>query len=69
MTNLENLQTIRSNIISELASITASRKPTYSIDGQSVSWDQYRISLMQMLKEVNEQINAESPYEHHSIAL
>jgi len=61
-TNLENLETIKSNLLTALASITASPKPTYSIDGQSVSWGDYYRSLMDQVKAVNELINMESPY-------
>ena len=57
-TDLENLQTRRSAILSELAagetpSGESLRKPSYSIDGQSVSWDQYRKSLYDELTQID----------------
>lgn len=65
-TNLENLQTIRSQILAELASITAERKPTYSVDGQTFSWNDYRSRLLTDLREVDELIAAEEPLEMHT---
>jgi len=52
----DNLRTARENIAARLAEITASPKPSYSIDGQSVSWTEYSNSLVQQLKEVNQQL-------------
>jgi hypothetical protein len=62
-TNLENLKTIRSQILQELADLTASRKPTYSVDGQTFSWNDYRSRLLSDLREVDAQIAAEEPLE------
>ena len=67
-TNLENLRTIRSQILTELASITAERKPTYSVDGQTFSWNDYRSRLLTDLREVDRQIAAEEPAEFCSRA-
>jgi hypothetical protein len=64
--DLENLQTIRSQILTELAAITAERKPTYSIDGQTFSWNDYRSRLLTDLREVDELIAAEQPLEQRS---
>ena len=66
--DLENLQTIRSQILVELAAITAERKPTYSIDGQTFSWNDYRSRLLTDLREVDELIAAEQPLEQRSQA-
>ena len=65
-TDLENLRTIRSQILSELASLTAERKPTYSVDGQTFSWNDYRSRLVSDLREIDAQIAAEEPTEVHS---
>lgn len=64
MSDLTNLQTARSNLISALATATASPKPNYSINGQSVSWADY----LRMLREEIAAIDAliaeeEGPYE------
>jgi hypothetical protein len=67
-TNLENLKTIRSQILTELVSLTAERKPTYSVDGQTFSWNDYRSRLLTDLSEIDRQIAAEEPVELHSRA-
>lgn len=63
-TDAENLLTIRSNLLAKLAEISADPKPSYSINGQSVSWDQHRQSLLNEVKMINEQLAAiTGPYE------
>lgn len=63
-TDLENLLTIRSNLLASLAEISVNPKPTYSINGQSVSHDQHRQSLLAEVKEINALITqADGPYE------
>lgn len=57
-TDLENLQTARSAILTELAANAG--KPNYTIDGQSVSRD----SLLDRLTKLNALINVfEGPFE------
>ena len=60
---LENLTTTRDNIAANLASITASPKPSYSVDGQSFSWNEYHRMLLESLLAVNKQIAAADPFE------
>ena len=62
-TDLENLQTRRSAVLAELAagetpSGASLRKPSYSVDGQSVSWDQYRKSLYDELENIDRLIGS-----------
>lgn len=57
-TDLENLQTRRSAVLAELAagetpSGASLRKPSYSIDGQAVNWDEYRKSLYAELESID----------------
>ena len=61
--DLEQLHTIRRQILAELASLTALRKPTYSVDGQTFSWNDYRSRLLSDLREVDELIAGEQPFE------
>ncbi len=42
--DLENLQTLKSNALAALAAMTI--RPDYSIDGQAVQWDKHRQSLL-----------------------
>lgn len=65
-TDLENLRTIKSNLISRLAEVTASKKPSYNIDGKNVNWTEYAAMLRQEIANVNELIALESPFEFKS---
>lgn len=53
---LESLQRSRSNILTILEQITASPKPSYSIDGQRFSWGEYLKQLNEALRDINSQI-------------
>ena len=66
MSNAEQLERIRTNILNRIEEITANPKPNYSIDGQTVSWQSYLDSLMARLTAINEQINADTPFEEVS---
>jgi hypothetical protein len=62
-TDLENLQSRRSAILAELATGqtpdgASIRRPSYNIDGQSVSWNQYRKSLYEELEKIDKLIGA-----------
>lgn len=64
MSDLTNLQTARSNLISALTTATASPKPNYSINGQSVSWSDYLRSLREEIAAIDALIaEEEGPYE------
>ncbi len=43
--DLEQLQTIRRQTLALIAELTAHPKPTYYLDGQSVSWSDYLARL------------------------
>lgn len=70
-TALENLIQTRANIAADLADLSdpARRKPTYSINGKSVSWGEYWKDRVAALKDINEAIANFQPYEFHSQAL
>ncbi|MGE3804156.1 MAG: hypothetical protein AB7K24_05740 [Gemmataceae bacterium] len=70
MAAADDLQTTYDQLAANLAEITASPKPTYSIDGQKVSWAEYHRLLTDQLKAVRELIAADSgPYEFRTQAL
>ena len=70
MTNLSNLQTSLSNLTAALATATASPKPSYSIDGQSVSHESYLAMLVTQIKALTELVvDAAGPYEEHTIGI
>lgn len=62
-TDLENMQTIRSNILAALADLTANPKPDYMVDGQRVLWSSMRESLNRDLESIEKRIATESPQE------
>jgi hypothetical protein len=53
-TSAENLQTMLDEIDAQLLTMTASPKPTYSIDGMSVSWGDHFKTLMEARKTIRE---------------
>ena len=59
-----DIETIKSQAIERLTELTTDPKPTYSIDGQSVSWGEYLKQLQDLIAWCNAQINLEAgPYE------
>ena len=63
-TDLENLNTAKSAILTQLAAHAGT--PDYSADGRSVSWG----SLLDRLEKINAQIAAiEGPWEEESIGI
>lgn len=53
-----------SNIDAQLQSLTASPKPSYSIDGKSVSWGEHFRNLCEMREKILELVlQAEGPFE------
>lgn len=66
--DLENLITIRSNMLTKLASESSSPKKSYSIDGQSVDYNGWYRMMWQQLENVNKQIVAAGgPFEVETI--
>lgn len=61
--DLEQLQTIRSQALASIAEITANPKPSYTVDGQSVSWNSYLRRLRQTVDWCERKINGEQPFE------
>lgn len=62
-TSIEELVEIKAGYLAALADDAANPKPDYSIDGQTVSRAQWRQSLFQLIKNINELIQVEEPYE------
>ncbi len=60
---LNQLRTIRSQTLAIIEEITKSPKPTYAIDGQSVSWETYLKQLQSTVSWCNTQLASESPCE------
>ena len=62
-TYAENLTTARDQIAANLVSMTASPKPTYSIDGESYSWGELFQLYTNQLSVLNAAIDAGDPAE------
>jgi len=63
---LDDLATARDNLAAKLAEVSANPKPSYSIDGQSVSWVEYYKFLADQIARLNAQINMGEPFEELS---
>lgn len=62
-TDLECLQQTRSNYVKQLLALSEKPKPSYSLDGQRVSWTEYQKFLTKQIELLDEQINRDDPYE------
>jgi len=62
-TDLQNIQTIKSNTLALLATICdpVQAKLTYNVDGEMYSWTEYQAHLMARVEWCNAQLDAESP--------
>ncbi len=58
----EHLQTARDNYAQQLAELSdpAKRRPSYTIAGRSVQWQQYQEFLLKQIKELDKSIAEES---------
>lgn len=65
-TNIQQLETIRTQTLAQLVELRANPKPTYSIDGQTVSWTAYLASLERTVEWCNEQLRGLDPAEVQS---
>lgn len=59
MSYYTDLTTAKANLTGLIASVTASPKPSYSLNGQSVSWEQYLSTLMRQVQAINMLIQVE----------
>jgi len=58
---MDPLKTIRSQTLTRIAEITAEPKPSYTIDGQSVSWNDYLKTLRETVSWCDRMLAAENP--------
>lgn len=63
-----SLVTQRDNLVTLIASVMASPKPTYTIEGRTVQWTQYMAELRNQLVTLNQLIDISMPVEYHSEA-
>jgi hypothetical protein len=66
MTDIQQIQSIRTQTITQLDSIRASPKPTYWIDGQRVHWQEYADSLQRTVDWCDQKLIDYEPFEVRS---
>lgn len=66
MADEEILRNIRTQTLALIETLTANPKPSYSIDGQSVSWSDYLHQLQATVAWCDRQLGATDPFEIHS---
>ncbi len=67
-TDLQQIVTIRSQVLAAIAEITAHPKPSYTIDGQTVSWNSYLRHLRQTVDWCERKLASQQPVEVRSQA-
>jgi biopolymer transport protein ExbD len=55
--------TIKAQALANMAAITVSPKPSYTIDGQTISWGEYLTQLQRTIDWCNEQAAVDEPFE------
>ena len=66
MTDIEQIQLIRSQSLAQLATLRAAPKPTYWIDGQRVHWQEYVDSLERTADWCDQKLVESAPFEVRS---
>jgi hypothetical protein len=69
MTDIEQIQSIRSQTLAQLDSIRANPKPTYWLDGQRVHWQEYAESLQKTVDWCDQKLADYEPFEVRSQAI
>jgi hypothetical protein len=64
--DLEQIQTIRTQTLAILVDATAHPKPDYTLDGQSVSWADYLLRLRATIDWCERKLGGCEPFEIHS---
>jgi hypothetical protein len=66
MADIDDLKTIKTQIIALLKDLTVNPKPSYDLDGQKVSWAEYQKMLFDRLDGINKLIASDEPFELHT---
>jgi hypothetical protein len=69
MSDLEQIRLIRQQTLDQLIDLREHPKPTYSIDGQMVSWNEYFASLQRTIDWCDAKIIGIEPFEVQSRAI
>ena len=68
MSDREQIESIRSQTLAQLADLRANPKPTYSIDGQTVSWTDNVRALQETVDWCDAKLIGLAPFEIQSQA-
>jgi hypothetical protein len=66
MTDVQQIQSIRSQTLAQLDAIRGNPKPTYWIDGQRVHWQEYADSLQRTVDWCDQKLVDYEPFEVRS---
>jgi len=66
MADVDVIRTIKSQTLAVIANATAHPKPSYSLDGQQVSWNEYLAILQQTVDWCDRKLAGEEPFEIHT---
>jgi hypothetical protein len=66
MTDIEQIQSIRSQTIVQLDDLRANPKPSYWLDGQRVFWQEYAESLQRTVDWCDRKLTELEPFEVRS---
>jgi hypothetical protein len=66
MTDIEQIQSIRSQTLAQLDALRAAPKPSYWIDGQRVQWQEYADSLQRTVDWCDQKLVEYAPFEVRS---
>lgn len=66
MTDVEQIQSIRSQTLVQLDALRAAPKPSYWIDGQRVHWQEYADSLQRTIDWCDRKLGDYEPFEMRS---
>ncbi len=64
--DLEQLRAIKAQALARIAELTAQPKPTYYLDGQTVSWNDYLARLEDTVDWCQRKLAGEEPFEVQS---
>lgn len=67
--DVEAIQTIKAQALAMIAQLTASPKPSYSLDGQTLSWSDYLIRLQETVDWCERKLAGAEPFEIQSQGL
>ena len=65
-TDIEQIETIRANTLAQLVELRANPKPSYSLEGQQVSWTEYVRSLQETIEWCDIKLAGYRPFECRS---